>query len=137
MEWLRRRWEIAKKISERRWVRWAIALYGLVAAYDLFLSQFVPESLAKKFPKMHELIVATSGWLPLSQWLMILVGIIAIACFEYAVRRAAPKTAFASAGLTTWAERSRLDFTLLRICPRASPGMLPSMLSGYGFSKMP
>ena len=56
---------------------------------------------------------------------MILVGIIAIACFEYAVRRAAPKTAFASAGLTTWAERSRLELHTLANLSQGKPWNAP------------
>jgi hypothetical protein len=91
MDWLRRRFEVARKIADRRWVKITLAIYAGIAFYDLFVSQFVPESWAKRFPKMHELIASTSGWLPLWGWLLILAGIVAVACFEYAVRRSSPK----------------------------------------------
>jgi hypothetical protein len=83
---LRERVAVARKIFDRRWVKIALVTWGLIAAYDTFLSQFVPEPLAKRFPKMHELITAWSGWLPGWAWLLIPAGIIALACFEYAVR---------------------------------------------------
>src|SRR5262249_42480152 len=82
---LRERVAVARRIFDRRWVKIALVTWGLIAAYDTFLSQFVPEPLAKRFPKMHELIAAWSGWLPGWAWLLILAGIIALACFEYAV----------------------------------------------------
>jgi hypothetical protein len=91
MAWLRRRLEVARQIADRWWVKLALGIYGFLAFYDLAVSQFVPESLAKRFPKMHEIIAVTTGWLPIEGWLLILAGIIAVACFEYAVRKGSHK----------------------------------------------
>src|SRR5205807_3833707 len=57
-----------------------------IAFYDTLVSQFFPEKLAQKAPKIRELISETSGWLPWWGWLLVLSGIIACASFEYAVR---------------------------------------------------
>ena len=40
---------------------------------------------------MHELVEATSGWLSWYAWLLILAAIVAIASFEFAVRKATPR----------------------------------------------
>src|SRR5712691_11765713 len=83
----RKRIGIARKILARRWVSVALQLWGLAAAYDTLVSQFFPETLAKRAPKIRELIEGSSGWLPWWGWCLLLAGIISIACFEYAVRR--------------------------------------------------
>lgn len=90
MNWLRERFGIARNIAQRRWVKVALLGWGLIAAYDTFVSQFVPESVSNRFPKIRELIAVTSGWLPWWGWLLCLAAIIAGACFEYAVRKSRP-----------------------------------------------
>ena len=58
MEWFQDRWIVVRRIAERPWVRLALAIFGLVAAYETIVSQFVPESWARNFPKIHELVAA-------------------------------------------------------------------------------
>jgi hypothetical protein len=98
MDWIRERWRIVRNIFERRWVKIGVAVWAVVGTYDTFISQFVPESWAQKFPKMHEIIAATSGWLPLWGWLLILAGIIIAALLEYAVRKSRSHSRLAAAG---------------------------------------
>jgi hypothetical protein len=77
----------ARKIFGRPWVRLALTIWAFIAFYDTLVSQFFPEALAKKAPKIRELIAETSGWLPWWSWLIIFTAIIAVASFEYAVRK--------------------------------------------------
>jgi hypothetical protein len=87
MGWFNERLTVTLKIADRLWFRIALSVWGAVAFYDTVVSQFVPESLAKRFPKMYELITETGGWLPYWGWLLALATIMAAACFEYAVRK--------------------------------------------------
>ena len=86
MDWLNERFAIAAKIARSKWFQLLLILWGVVTFYDTVVSQFVPESFSKRFPKMHELITETSGWLPLWGWLLVLAAIVVGASFEYAVR---------------------------------------------------
>ncbi len=90
MRWLNERIAVIAKIAERRWVRIALGLWAVIAFYDAALSQFMPESVAKKFPKMYELIAVTSGWLPYWGWALLLAGIFVAASIEFALRRTRP-----------------------------------------------
>src|SRR5262249_53389776 len=78
------RLKIARLVLDRPWVKVALFGWAAICTYDTLLSQFVPESLAKKFPKMHEVIEATTGLIPYWGWLLILFAILTIASFEYA-----------------------------------------------------
>jgi hypothetical protein len=82
---------VARKIADRLWVKIVLGIWAVIAFYDTLVSQFFPDSWAKKAPKMRELIAETSGWLSWWEWLLILAGIISVACFEYAVRKTAPR----------------------------------------------
>jgi hypothetical protein len=67
------RWELARKILNHRWVRWALCLWAIIAAYDTALSQVIPASWGDRFPKVREMVAVTSGFLPFWVWLLILV----------------------------------------------------------------
>jgi len=79
-------WEIFTAILGQRWLKWIGGAWVLLGTYDLVLSQFAPEDLAKKFPKAYEVIAMTYGWLPWWAWGWTGTAIFAIAAIEYAVR---------------------------------------------------
>src|SRR5205807_2271402 len=54
---------IGRNIFDRRWVKLALSVWAFIAFYDTLVSQFFPEKLAQKAPKIRELISETSGWL--------------------------------------------------------------------------
>jgi hypothetical protein len=60
--------------------------WGILAAWDTFVSQFIPEETAKSFPKAHQVIAMTYGWLSIQTWLLIGAGILVLTSLEYAAR---------------------------------------------------
>lgn len=60
--------------------------WGVLAAWDTFVSQFIPEETAKSFPKAHQVIAMTSGWLSIQTWVAIGATIIVLISLEYAAR---------------------------------------------------
>jgi hypothetical protein len=90
MGWLFQRIKVARKVLDRRWVKIALGLWPILASYDLFVSQLLPEPWADRAPKMRDIIAETSGWLPWWGWVLILLGIVIAALLEYAVWRTHP-----------------------------------------------
>jgi hypothetical protein len=72
------------------WVRWFAPLIAFFALYDLCLSQFIPEELAKKAPKIWMIVDGVIGFLPWWGWTLVLAGMLVLASFEYNYRRAVP-----------------------------------------------
>src|SRR5713226_4872681 len=62
------------------------AIWGLIAVWDTFVSQFIPEEIAKSFPKAHQVITMTYGWLSVQTWLLIGAAIVVLVSLEYAAR---------------------------------------------------
>ncbi|SHG37200.1 hypothetical protein [Bradyrhizobium erythrophlei] len=62
------------------------AIWGAIATWDTFVSQFIPENIAKNFPKAHQVIAMTYGWLSIQTWLLIGAGIVVLTSLEYAAR---------------------------------------------------
>jgi hypothetical protein len=87
MGWLSQRIEVVRRVLDRRWVKIALGLWPVLASYDLFVSQLLPERWADRAPKMRDILAETSGWLPWWGWVLILMGILIVALFEYAVWR--------------------------------------------------
>jgi hypothetical protein len=63
-----------------------LGCWGVIATWDTFVSQFIPEETAKSFPKAHQVIAMTYGWLSVQTWLLIGAGIVVLASLEYAAR---------------------------------------------------
>jgi len=78
---------LARAIWGHRSVRIAVGFWGMGAAYDTALSEWVPESWAAKAPKLREIIAMTSGFFSISTWLLVLAAILVISSLEYAHRR--------------------------------------------------
>jgi hypothetical protein len=76
---------VFRAIRERWWFKVAGIVWVVLAAYDLVLSQFVPEHYAKKAPKAWEVVLA-GGLITWWGWLLILAAIMVVASLEYAVR---------------------------------------------------
>src|ERR1700736_5076604 len=60
--------------------------WGIIAAWDTFVSQFIPEEIAKKFPKAHQVVTMTYGWLSLQTWLLIGAILVALISLEWGTR---------------------------------------------------
>jgi len=78
--------EILRKIEQRRWVKFLLGIWAVVAIYDLLLSQFIPEEFSTKAPKAWKIAMITGGWVPWLGWLLILAAILLAASLEYALR---------------------------------------------------
>jgi hypothetical protein len=63
-----------------------LAIWGAIATWDTFVSQFIPEDVAKSFPKAHQVIAMTYGWLSLQTWLSIGAVIVCLIALEYGAR---------------------------------------------------
>ena len=83
---IKRHRNIFAEVFGQRWLRAPGAALTALGLYDLLLSQGLPEELAKKWPRLHEVIAMTGGWLPWWAWGWIVTGFAAIVIFEYAVR---------------------------------------------------
>jgi hypothetical protein len=79
---------VARAVLSAWWVRYGAPPVALLAIYDLFLSQFVPEEWAKKWPKFWMVIDHIAALLPWWGWSLVLAGMLVLASFEYAFRRA-------------------------------------------------
>ena len=80
--------EIYREIQGRLWVRIALGAWALAGAYDLTLSQFVPEHYTRGLPKTWQLIDLIRSWIPWWGWLLLLTTILIIALLERDYRRA-------------------------------------------------
>ena len=76
-----------RTIQEKLWVKITIFVWSFWATYDLFFSQFIPESISKKAPKAWEVAIMMGNLLPFWGWLLILALILVIASFEYGIRQ--------------------------------------------------
>jgi hypothetical protein len=82
-----KRIETLRRIVATRPVRWMLTGWVVLGAYDLALSQILPEWLGNRFPRLRDTVVMTGGWLSLQAWLLILAAIIVFGSIEYAHRR--------------------------------------------------
>lgn len=83
---IRKRLEIFRDIAERPWFRAFIFVWGAVGAWDLVLSQFVPEEYSRNFPKLYQVVGMTAGWFSLWAWLMVGALSLVAGAIEWAFR---------------------------------------------------
>jgi hypothetical protein len=83
---IRKRLEIFRDIAERPWFRAFIFVWGAVGAWDLTLSQIVPEEYSRNFPKLYQVVGMTAGWLSLWAWLMVGALSLVAGAVEWAFR---------------------------------------------------
>jgi hypothetical protein len=83
---IRERWEIFRDVSGRPWFRALSIIWFLVGAWDLILSQFVPEQYSRNFPKLYQAIGMTAGWLPFGAWLAVGALLLVAGAIEWACR---------------------------------------------------
>jgi hypothetical protein len=83
---IRERLEIFRDISARPWFRGVGLIWFFVGAWDLILSQFVPEKYSRNFPKLYEVVGMTAGWFSLWTWLMVGALLVVAGVFEWAFR---------------------------------------------------
>ena len=63
-----------------------LGCWGVLAAWDTFVSQFIPEETAKHFPKAYQVLAMTYGWLSIQTWFLIGASIVVVISLEYAAR---------------------------------------------------
>jgi hypothetical protein len=107
---LRDRLQTIRRIFDRRWVKITLGVWALIAAYDTFSHQVVPEKYAQKLPRVWDAVAVTSGWLTWWQWSLVLAAILVLASFEYA-HRVSPTTSLNAA--KTNEKPSSREFTVL------------------------
>ena len=67
---IRERLEIFRDIAGRSWFRALGLLWFFVGAWDLILSQFVPEQYSRTLPKLYQVVGMTAD-ISLLGWLML------------------------------------------------------------------
>jgi hypothetical protein len=68
-----------KQTLGRPWPRRLLWIWGVVATWDTFVSQFIPEEIAKSLPKVSW----TYGWLPIWAWVLIGALIVVVSSIEF------------------------------------------------------
>jgi hypothetical protein len=71
------------------WVRIVVPLLAALGAYDLFLSQFIPEQWAERVPRLYDIAVMSGGLLPWWGWLLLFQAVILASAIDYMVRKIA------------------------------------------------
>ena len=61
-------------------------MWLIIANYDAFVSQILPEEFATKAPKVWKVVSVTSGRLSWKEWLLVLVVVFILIQFEYIYR---------------------------------------------------
>ena len=80
------RWQLFLETLNRPWSRLLLLAWAALGSWDLFVSQFIPERIARKFPKAYQVIEMTTGWLSWQQWLFVGLFLVAFLSSEYAFR---------------------------------------------------
>jgi hypothetical protein len=90
---LRARFDIFQDIADRPWFRvfgliWSVfgIIWVVAGAWDLILSQFVPEEYSRHLPKLYQMVGITAGWLSLGVWLMLGALLVIGGAVEWAFR---------------------------------------------------
>ena len=89
--------EVFREIQKRLWVQVVLLVWAVIATYDTFLSQFVPEEYSAQLPKAWQVTAMTGELLPWWGWLLILAAILVAASLEYAARSGERAAALANA----------------------------------------
>ena len=76
-----------KSLSEQPFVRMLLIFWAASGAWDLALSEWIPEEYSKHLPRIYQIIAMTLGPLSWQIWVMVGFMILALAIFEYAYRR--------------------------------------------------
>jgi hypothetical protein len=83
---IRERLEIFRDIAGRPWFRVVGLIWFFVGAWDLTLSQFIPEEYSRNLPKLYQVVGMTAGWLSLWAWLMLGALLVVAGAVEWAFR---------------------------------------------------
>lgn len=74
----------------RPWARRVAFVWACLSAWDLVISQILPEHVAKDAPKLWQvtarLLNMTSGWIPWWGWLILGMALLVVCCVEFAFR---------------------------------------------------
>jgi hypothetical protein len=89
-KWLLRRWDVIREVSHQPLVRALFWVWALSGAWDLLLSEWVPEEYAKRLPRFYQLAAMSIGLLSWQLWIVVGFAILTLASIEYAIRRKAP-----------------------------------------------
>jgi hypothetical protein len=73
-------------VLDRPVPKFLFGCWGVIATWDTFVSQFIPEDLAKSFPKAHQVMAMSYGWLSIQSWIVIGAIMIVLISLEYAAR---------------------------------------------------
>jgi hypothetical protein len=73
-------------ILDRPVPKFLLGCWGIIATWDTFVSQFIPEETAKSFPKAHQVVAMTYGWLPIQTWLAVGAILISLISLEWGAR---------------------------------------------------
>jgi hypothetical protein len=87
MSWVSDRFQLLGKLSRQPFVRLLLIFWAASGAWDLALSEWIPEDYAKRLPRVYQVIAMTTGLLSWQIWIVAGALIFAFAGLEYAFRR--------------------------------------------------
>jgi hypothetical protein len=92
-QWLLRRLGLLKELSRQPFVRILLLLWAGSGAWDLALSEWIPEEYAKHLPRVYQVVALMTGLISWQLWTIMGFAIVAFACLEYGVRSAPSRSA--------------------------------------------
>jgi hypothetical protein len=104
--WIAHRFAVISEILERPWFRVVLVIWAVSGAWDLAISQWIPEKYSQHLPKMYQMVAMTADLLPWQVWLFSGMAAVAAAAIEAAARHRAK---LQSAGLATSSEEAKDD----------------------------
>lgn len=80
-----------RQTLDRSWVKVLGGILTIVGIYDSCISQLLPEEAARKWPKIYQIVIATSGFLRWEWWVLIAAAFVAVVSLEYTFRHTNPR----------------------------------------------
>lgn len=81
-----KRLDILRGALNRPFVKYLIAVWAMLSAWDLFVVQFLSPEVVKDMPRMYDFLKSTTGLLSWGEWIFVGVVILLGVVVEYAYR---------------------------------------------------
>ena len=80
------RFTVLREISKEPWIRLLSVIWVISGAWDLALSESIPEEYARRLPKIYQVVAMIAGLTSWQIWVVVGAAIIVAGAIEYAFR---------------------------------------------------